>query len=277
VASILDQHRRRGGGPADRGLHLGEPVPIGGDHPHAIACPLEERAVDVRPRLVGRDREVGPRDQQRQEVDRERERRCIRRGPREGGELAARHAVKGVAARRPDGLDGGLRAILGGELDRPIGHRLDPLEEVLRRNRERAAARDLGRRLAGHREVEIGRGDTEGRTLGEEQDVGEHGHRALLVRDALATSHEAKEVFLGDDEIHGRLERSASAEGRWRPTLRAAAEGRLSRVGARASGRIAERISSCAGRGEATPGRAAPTLQEVRSSSEREIYIDLSQ
>ena len=40
-----DEHRRRGLPARDAQLHLREPVTVGRHHAHAIAVPLEERAV----------------------------------------------------------------------------------------------------------------------------------------------------------------------------------------------------------------------------------------
>ena len=88
-------------GAGDGGLHLGKPVTVGRHHAHAIAVPLEERAVERGAGFVGGDRRSGcGRSSLRQRLDRELERgRAWARAWRELGEIFAGHSVQGVAAR----------------------------------------------------------------------------------------------------------------------------------------------------------------------------------
>jgi len=178
---------------------------------HAIAVPLEEGAVQSCSRLVGRNRKVRAKDELGEKVELELERRRVRIGLGQGRKIFARHAAKGVAPSARSGLDRRGEAVVGHDVQRTVGHHLDALVQVLRRNGDASTLFDIDARCrAAHGQVEIGRRDAKlGRSIDAEEHVRQSWHRALLVGDTLATPDESQKLFFRNGNVHASPRPSA--------------------------------------------------------------------
>lgn len=203
--TVRDEHLERRGGPhvAERDLRLAEAVPVRRDHPGHPPVRLEERAREVRPRVVARHRVRRERDEL---------------GEHAGVDLAPRGpalASVGVGKRREvRSVKGGQlevraarfdveRAVLQRELDRAVGRASHDVEERRRHVRRGEDALDRGLRGRARAEVEVGRGRAKLVAGGVEEDASEDGHRrAAFVGDGVRACDDAQEVGSLDGEVH---------------------------------------------------------------------------
>ena len=166
---------------------------------------VEENAVEIVARLLGRDRELGVLDQPL-ELDR-REREAVRELARgEIGEVGRRQSLKGEARaagaqdqlpRVAGGLEARLRAL------RQLAH---DVVDHMRRNGRRAVLGDVGWNRLGSLEVEVGALQRQPAVPGLDQHVGED-------RDGVAPLDDAMDVpkrFKQDRTLDGDLHRMKS-------------------------------------------------------------------
>ena len=133
---------RRAAGRRRRDVHPGQPVAVGGHHPHPLGPELPEHAVQDRPALLGAGGEGHVRDQLLQVLGR-RAPAAVELDRRERRELLARQAQQpelGAAALDRHPLLAG-----GGEPDGGAGKLADDLDQLARRQRDRALLVHRGR------------------------------------------------------------------------------------------------------------------------------------
>ena len=193
------------------GFNPRQPVPVGRDraqHRRAAAVDgVEENAVKIVPRLLGRNGELGVLDQplelgrRQDELVRELARGEIGKvGRRQGlqGEARAPRAQHELAsvARRLEARLGALRELAHDVVDH------------MRRNGRRAVLGDIGWNLLGGLEVEIGAFERQSAVLGLDQHIGED-------RDGVAPLDDAMHVpqsFEQDRTLDGDLHRLKSQQ-----------------------------------------------------------------
>jgi hypothetical protein len=84
-----------------------------------------------------------------------------------------------------------------------VRHHLDAVEEVFGGDGNTPAFEDVGRHLAGDRQVQIGGDDAQkGGTVYRQKDVCEDGHRTFSLGDTLHARQEPNKVLFGEGEFH---------------------------------------------------------------------------
>ena len=171
---------------------------VGRHQAHAVRLEDEQRAVQVIPRVLAGDREHGLGDHLLDRLARQRR-----------DQLADDGQLRKVVSRQRREVR--LEALGSNRHARPVlldanvglGQRLDDLEQLLGRQRQRAR---LGQALrhAGTAQayVEIGRNQLDLIPVGPQEHVGEHRHRVLAFHDALKQLQLAKQIVLADHQFH---------------------------------------------------------------------------
>ncbi|OPZ33220.1 MAG: hypothetical protein BWY99_02721 [Synergistetes bacterium ADurb.BinA166] len=200
----LERDEHRGCvGTLDLELHLAQAMAVGGHHPNALSIALEEGAVQVGPSLVRGDREVRSLDQIGDDAHRDGEPSLCLVEVGKRGELLARDAVERVAARRADRTDGGVRTVRRRDGNLSFRHHADAIEEIARAERDRSRLLDRGRNGAADGQQQVRRRETKlVWAVRLHQDVSQHGHGALLVRDPLTASQDSEQLLFRDDDVH---------------------------------------------------------------------------
>ncbi len=172
---------------------------VGRHQAHRVGLQHEQRAVQEVARVLAGDRELRLRDHLLA-ARRAAASRCtlpLRLGQRR--EIVARQRLHA----RVEPIGGDLHAALV-LFDAHVGfrQRLDDLEELLRRQRQRAALGDRRLAPAPKADLEIRREQLHLVARRLDQDVGKNRNRVLALDDALKQLQFAQQIGLADDEFH---------------------------------------------------------------------------
>ena len=183
----------------DRDVHPGQPVSVGGDHPHPVGPQLPEHAVENRPALLGGGGK-GDMPDELLEVRGRTGPATVELDGRKGGEFLAGQPEQpelGPAALDVDPLLAG-----GGEPDRGVGQFPHDFHELLRGEGNGTFLVDRRRNTGGHADIQIGTREPEA-VLGDlQQDVGQD-RQGRLVRDAPLNGQQAfLKLLTCDRELH---------------------------------------------------------------------------
>src|SRR5262249_5467650 len=116
------------------------------------------------------------------------------------------HPAQGVATSSGGRLDECRGPLRGCELDRTVGHHLQPFVELFGGNSDAPTFTYVHRGDATYRKVEIGRCNAElVRSTHRDEHVRQRRHGALLVSDSLTSPHQSQELLFGNGYVHGPL------------------------------------------------------------------------
>ena len=177
---------------------------VGGDRPqHRLAGngdDVEINAVEIVPRFLGRDGELGALDQLLQRARREREAGREFAGGEVGEIALGEHLQRELG---PAGAQRQLGAVAGVERHfRPVGQLSHDIEQDLRRNGGRSGLPDIGRHRLRDLDVEVGCLEEEAGPLGAQEHVREDRDGVPALDDAMDVAEGFEEMGSLDGHAH---------------------------------------------------------------------------